>query len=63
MPYRLLGKFFFLFYICPRIVREFRLVRKYLNPIINEAIRSAAEKAKKDVIDIVKEDPASRSTV
>lgn len=46
MIYRLLGKFFFLFYICPRIAREFRLARKWLNPIINDAIVKLADTEK-----------------
>lgn len=46
MPYRLLGKFFFLFYICPRIAREFRFVRKHLNPVLNRMIMGALEKQK-----------------
>lgn len=46
MPYRLLGKFFFLFYICPRIAREFKLFRKHWNPMINAVILSAIDKQK-----------------
>ena len=46
MFYRLLGKFFFLFYICPRIAREFRFVRKHFNPMLNDIILDAVAKQK-----------------
>lgn len=49
MFFRFLGKFFFYFYIIPRITREFRTVRRYLNPIINAAIMDAAQKQKDDL--------------
>lgn len=49
MLYRLLGKFFFLFYICPRISREFRLMRKHLNPIINAKLTALVEKEKENL--------------
>jgi hypothetical protein len=47
MPYRLLGKFFFLFYICPRIVREFKVFRKYANPMINAIVLDQVKKQQK----------------
>ena len=58
MLYRLLGKFFFLFYICPRIAREFRLARRYVNPIINAKIRELVQKENEKLAQSRRDHPA-----
>lgn len=58
MLYRLLGKFFFLFYICPRINREFRMMRKHFVPIINAKITALVEKEKENAARSRRDHPA-----